>query len=362
MFIKVFLMELKDGIRTKDNVIWNIIFPIVLGTLFFGAFSSIYKGQHHSTVKVAVEGENTMIQSVLESVKYDDDTDMFDVITVDGKEGERLLKDEKVVGLIVPDENMDVKVYVKENGIKQSILADVVGQYRQALMGGSRGMAVEKSYAISKGMAGENKDPYISYFYNLIAMISIMGAMSASMCLSTSNPGECMVGIRELASPINKPLYELAKLAATAFFQIITIVIALVYYINILGISFGSDIGYIYVTAILAVIFGQALGFAIAHIYSLKKNQKISVIMLLTLGGGFLSGLYVADMKSVIETKCPIINRINPSTVITDAFYALNIYGPNERYMRSIIYLVVCTVACLTFGLIKARRNQYASL
>ena len=362
MYFKVFLMELKDGLRTKNNVMWNLIFPIVLGTLFFGAFSSIYKGQRHSTIKVAVVGEGTVIENVLSNITYDDDTDMFDVMVVTSEQGEKLLKDDEITGLIVPEENMDVKVYVKENGIKQSILSDVVGQYRQAIMSGSKDDALDKTYAVSKGMAGENKDPYISYFYNLIAMISIMGALAATVSLSTSNPGENTVGIRELAAPINKPLYELAKLAATACFQICTVIIALVYYINILGISFGSDIGYIYATAILAVIFGQALGFAIAHIYSLKNRQKETVLMLLTLGGGFLSGLYVADMKSVIETKCPIINRINPSTVITDAFYALNIYGPHERYMRSVTYLVVCTAICLTFGLIKARRNQYASL
>lgn len=362
MYFKIFLMELKSGLRTKNNVTWNIIFPIVLGTLFFGAFSSIYKGQRHSVIKVAIVGEGSVIQNVLEGITYDDDTDMFDVVIVDSEEGNKLLEDEKVTGLIVPMENMDVKVYIKENGINQSILSDVVGQYRQVIMSGGMSAVEDKTFAVSKGMAGENKDPYISYFYNLIAMISIMGAMTAAMCLSTSNPGEETVGVRELAAPINKPLYELTKLAATACFQIITIVIALVYYINILGISFGSDIGYIYVTAILAVLFGQSLGFAIAHLYSFKNNQKVTMIMLLTLGGGFLSGLYVADMKSVIETKCPIINRINPSTVITDAFYALNIYGPHERYMRSIIYLVVCTVVCFTFGLIKARRNQYASL
>ena len=39
-----------------------------------------------------------------------------------------------------------------------------------------------------------------------------------------------------------------------------------------------------------------------------------------------LGGLIGPNVKSYIEHTMPIINRINPASLIVDSFYALNIY------------------------------------
>ena len=84
--------------------------------------------------------------------------------------------------------------------------------------------------------------------------------------------------------------------------------------------------------------------------------------MAVTLGGGFLAGLMYGSMKEVIEENCPIINRINPAAVITDAFYAINVYGVGARYYRSLIYILGLSVLFIVVGLVLARRKSYASL
>ena len=360
MYIKVYLTELKNGFRTKVNLFWNMIFPLILGTLFYVAFSSLYNNDKASTLKIAIDREDSMIESVLKGIKYDNGEAMFDITVTDSDEAIKLLKSEKVCAILHPQYDMNVKMYIKNNGTSQSIVADVVASYRQALA--THGQVYDKDIVVAKGIAGENKDPYIMYFYNLIAMTSLLGITGAIAVFTSSNPGQYVVGVRELAAPICKPLYELMKLLATTTFQIISIVVAIVYYVHILGLSFGCDEGYIYLTAVLGVLLGQAIGFGLGHIYSLKESTRVSIAMVLSLGGGFLSGLYVGDMKLLIDTKCPIINRINPFAVISDAFYTLNIYGGGERYMRSVIYMCVCIVVCFVFGFIKAGRNQYASI
>lgn len=39
-------------------------------------------------------------------------------------------------------------------------------------------------------------------------------------------------------------------------------------------------------------------------------------------------------MKNVIEQHCPVINRINPASVLSDAFYCLSVYDDAVRYQQ----------------------------
>ena len=94
----------------------------------------------------------------------------------------------------------------------------------------------------------------------------------------------------------------------------------------------------------------------------MKMEAKEGLLMVLILGGGFLSGLMYGDMKAIIEANCPIINRINPSAVITDAFLSLNLYGVGSQYYRSIIYILIVDAVMLTIGLILSGRKSYRSL
>ena len=67
-------------------------------------------------------------------------------------------------------------------------------------------------------------------------------------------------------------------------------------------------------------------------------------------------------MKAVIEESAPIINRINPMSVITDAFYSLNIFGVGDRYYRAMFTMLGLTAGLFLLGTLLSRRNQYESL
>ena len=94
----------------------------------------------------------------------------------------------------------------------------------------------------------------------------------------------------------------------------------------------------------------------------MKLEIKEVILMAFILGGGFLSGLMYGDMKMIIEDSFPLFNRINPSAVISDAFLALNLYGPGTQYYRSIIYILVVDAVMLTVGIILSRKKSYRSL
>ncbi|MBR6171910.1 MAG: ABC transporter permease, partial [Eubacterium sp.] len=121
-------------------------------------------------------------------------------------------------------------------------------------------------------------------------------------------------------------------------------------------------LGGILLTVVLGNLLGIALGYLVSHIGHFSYNKKNTILTLITLGGGAISGLYAVMMKAVIEAKAPIINRINPMSVITDAFYSLNMFGTGDRYFRSIITMICLSAALLVIGALLGRRNQYESL
>ena len=470
MFGRIFLMQLKQGLRSKQYIFWTAFFPIALGTLFGFAFKSIYSNEKTQTIPVAIIVEDSAIEEykvmnafsglgdstleddvaayqeamavaaakgeecdmenpvsdelsealdsvetfddlrkvsfdvfpdkyvsdevknvnendlpfidVINNIEYDDGTHMIDRKEVGSmEEAEQLLKDGEINGIIVVSSLTDISLKVYDNGTSESILISVISTYKRqmdmviAVMNDDELSAEYDSmdsvldeklsnidFVKASGVAGDNKDPFVAYFYNLIAMICLMGSMAELSTVVHNQANQSTEGMRIDVSPVNKTVYELTQYVAITFTQIIILLIALTYYMFVLKIHFGGDIGMIYLTTTVSSVLGTSLGFMIGHIGTAKEDFKSMILLVITVGGGFMSGLMYPDMKAIIEEKFPLFNRINPSAVLTDAFLSLNLYGVGARYYRSMAYVAILTVVFMTVGIVFSRRKQYASL
>ncbi len=300
------------------------------------------------------------------------------VNNLDLEKAEQFLKDGEIKGIITINALSDIKLEISENGISESILSNIISTYRQktdliisvmnddvanADMEGLLAQTTEnKEYTNTNNLTGGNKDVFVQYFYNLIAMICIMGSMASLGVVVDSQANQSYQGMRIDASPVNKMLYELAFQAGVVLVQEIVAMFALTFYTKVLGINFGADTGMVYLTTAVCTLLGCALGFFVGHVGSFSQNIKEVILMTFVLGGGFLSGLMLGDMKGMIEEKCPIINRINPSAVISEAFTSLNLFGVGDRYYRSMITVVAMTLVLTILGMLLSGRKQYASL
>lgn len=384
MFLNVFVNRFKIVLRSVDAILWSLAFALALGTLFYFAFKSIYKNAMNVTVDVAVvEGKEQYdsgnITDLLHEITYEDGTKMLNIKKVDMEEAKELLGAEEpsISGIIDLRDMSDIKLIVNENGLEASMLGGIVSilrQYSSIIVetiksNPSNVSSVVESFnknvkglVKSEPITGNNKDPYVTYFYNLIAMMAVMASMSGVSIPESCQANQSEVGKRVDCSPVNRVLYEISGLLSTAIVKIAITIIGLCYFIFVLKIDFGGDLPYIFMTAILATLLGLSLGFFIGHIGSFSKKTRENILTAVVVAGGFLSGLMIANIKSLIEVKCPIINRINPSAVISDAFYSLNMYGVSARFYHSIIYIVGLTIVFIVAGLIMSRRKSYASL
>jgi ABC-2 type transport system permease protein len=139
----------------------------------------------------------------------------------------------------------------------------------------------------------------------------------------------------------------------------VVILVGITFLLFGLGIKFGGDIPMIYLTTVIASFFGTALGFFFGNLGSISLDKKESIMTGFIMAGCALSGLMLAELKVIIAENAPIINKINPAAVISDAFYCLNMFGAGERYLEKVIYMLAGSVILISLGLILGRRNHY---
>ncbi len=376
MFSHIFKYAFKNNIRQKQLVFWTMCFPIILGTFFYLAFSNLYeKDEIFSEIPVAVvmNHEDAEFRKTIDSVS-NGNSPLFKVEYTDMEKAEELLKNEDVMGIICADNELSLKV--AGSGLKKSIIKSFLERYNsvrtiisdtaannpEKLPDVIDALSAEVSCIETSELPGENMDVYVQYFQNLIAMVALFGTMSGMFAAISNEANLSAIGARKNVAPTHKLKRITANLLASFLVQTICIFISITYIIFILKINMGNKIPMIYLSGAGGSLLGVSIGFFIGSAGRASEGAKIGIAMTFSMLCCFFSGLMVGNMKMVVESHCPVINRINPAAVISDLFYCLAVYDDYSRYMEKMITLLIMTVLFVTGGFLLTRRKKYASI
>lgn len=78
--------------------------------------------------------------------------------------------------------------------------------------------------------------------------------------------------------------------------------------------------------------------------------------------GCFFSGMMGITMKYMIDKNIPIINKMNPASMITDGFYSLYYYDTLNRYWFNIYSLLIFSAIMLGLSILSLRRQKYDNI
>lgn len=379
MFLHLFKYRFKSFMRSKEEVFWVALFPILLCTCFVAAFSKINDKEflfHSIPVAVVYEQENQIFETVLESLSSDgsDDESFFKVTETDAQSAEKLLADSEVDAVITVDSS--VRMTVAKEGLNQTAVQNFISQYIQksALIGdilkdkpdaaaGLIGSVFGSSEYVTEGkLTNAEMDPMASYYFALIAMALLFGGFFGMRCARQMKADITPEGMRKSVAPIKRSTLIIAEFLATYLIHLILIVILLLYMVFILRINLSGSIGYIALTCAAGSLFGISSGLFIGSIPKLKEMAQTTIFIVFSLLSSFLGGLMVWTIRVNIERSAPVINRINPATLIADALYSLLIYDTHERFFRNIITLAASAVVLCAVSILMTRRNSYANL
>lgn len=372
-----FLQTLRD----YSMMFWALAFPIILGTFFyfsFGASGAKSWGETEwEAIKTAVVVEDSASENARTFLEFLDGLD-GEILELKKPSSEsealKALTNEKVRGIFYVKETPSLTV--AENGISESILTSLLNNYNQnsAMFQEiaethpeklPEASAVLKNYRTllrEESLGGNSLDPNVQYFFALVAYACLSGAFLGVHSSFDSQANLSPLGARRTITPTHKLKLVIVDMAVLVTIHFVNILILNLYITQALGISLGDDIPSLLLVDFMGSAIGIAIGLALGCISKFSLGAKLNATVAVTLLPGFLAGLMFGNMKNIIELHCPIINRINPAAVLSDAFYCMSIYNDAERFGRCIMILAAMSIVLVFLAFLGIRRDCYDSI
>ena len=360
---------------------WALLFPIILGTLFYLSFGSAgleSTGESRwDKIKVAVVKDTDPSENAqaFEGFLTQMDGETLDIQDI-STESEALsaLNEETISGIFYVRDTPSLTV--AKNGLNESILTSVLESYNQnaamfreiamthpeKLPDALDAMNDYRNTTAEVSLGGKDLNPNVQYFFALVAYACLSGAFLGVQSSIDGQANISALGARRSITPTHKLTLILIDMAVLFIIHFFNILILCLYITHVLGISLGNDVGALLLVDFMGSMIGVCLGVAIGCLARISYRMKTGVCVLFTLFPGFLAGLMFGNMKNIIELHCPIINRINPAAVLSDAFYCMGIYNDMERFTRCLVILAVMSTLLLTVAFLGIRRERYDSI
>lgn len=374
-----FWYRIKVMLRERSSIFWNLLFPIFLGILFFIMFDNIINNVEKFSeipVGVVMVKEQEEFSKTIKEVEVDEGEKMFAVTNYKDEDAAKEALDQgDIEGYIMVAD--DLQLVVKKSSIQTSVIKVFLDQYIQnsklienvAKENPQQINAVVQGLTSSDGieiknipLPGQDKSPYTQYFYALIAMTCLISSTIGLQNGHNIQADACALAARRNVAPTKKMKQVLVDFLASYLVVglMATVILAMVVY----GFKqdFGGNIAPILLVTWVGSFTGLAAGMMIGVCVNGSKRKKESFSTAFFMGSSFLGGLQIGTITYVIEQKCPIINRINPATLIVNACKSLAVFGDTKQYMVNLITLTVIGMAFLIVSIIKLRRTKYASI
>ena len=355
--------DLKITFKNTELIFWTFTFPIILGTLFFAAFSNIKTAENYEPIKVVVaKNEEHKIYpfytQILNSLSEGEDR-IFDTTYYDSKdEAMKKTHDGETSGTIVFENEADFpKLVVEKSEINQTIVQNVMTEIEQAIMAGRPFETPE-----IKNTYSTNYEYTMIEYYSLLAMTCLYGGMIATKALDKRLANMTASGKRIAVASITKAKIVIEALFTSYLVQLVGLTILFSYMTLVLRIDFGENLPYIILFTMIGALTGLALGTFISAVFKTKEDNKDGILTGFTMVGCFFAGMMGPQMKYVADTNMPLLNKLNPVAIITDGYYALSTYGPGERYFYDILSLLIFSAILSIVSILILRRQKYDNL
>lgn len=393
MFIHNLKYTIISLFKNKILIFWTFAFPIILGILFNMAFSNIENDEMLKVFDIAVvDNEKFESQDVYKEIlkKLSDENNddrLFNIKYVNIEEADKMLDDLDIEGYFLFENDMP-KIVVKNTGTYQTIMKLVVEEIEQTktILNDLTEKEVQKEIANGninfnveaivnnildkinneevnlKNISNSNLSYMTIEYYTLIAMAcmyaGMLGLTAINGCLANmSNKGK-----RIAVSPTKKSVIVLSSLIGAYIVSLVGIALLLVFLFFVLKVNFGENYLLVTILTLIGDLAGISLGVLIASCFKVSEGAKTGVTIAITMFLSVLSGMTGVSLKYIIDKNAPLINRINPNNLITDAFYSLYYYDTLDRYWGNVISLLIFVAICLIISFIVLRREKYDSI
>ncbi len=404
-------------IKTPGILIWTLVFPLVLSTVFVAMFSSIDKMAETQTVRVVVvsppkDSSGVAFYAFLDEVgtsAADDDggrdstndggrdanpeSSLLDITYVATEEEAKTLvvdhlQDEQpYVGYVVLRDGLpEVFVIGKQSAsgsqsIGSSILSLVMNAYseRMSLVGqlaADNPAALENSLVLkSLGTQAQvtqqvqltlhHPQETVRFYFALLGMAALFGGSVGIVALQLLKPNISSLGARRAVGAMSHSKSVAGTIIACWIVCFTCLCVTFAYLRFVVQIDFGGQDAAALVILALASLLATALGCAISSIPKIPEDGKNGILTGVVCFASLFAGLYgqpTMELADAISKQVPALDLINPATQISQAFYSITYYDSYEPLIGHLLIMAIMTFVFFVLSVQSLRRQRYASL
>lgn len=361
-------------LRNFNIVFWPLIFPLILGTFFFFAFGNLNDADFE-TVQVAIikDSSNPLFDFFLDQVQ-NGDPELISLHEMTEKDALSALSQKQISGIYY--ENASPSLTINGHGIPESILQSLLESYTNnlhmlqniltrhpsGLLSGLHQLADTQDLISEVSLGGRTMDGNSQFFYALIAMGCLYGCFIGFGSAITLQANLTALAARRCITPTHKLKLIISEQLASFLLGYADVLILLFYLRTVLKLDFQGQFTKMLVISLFGSLIGVSMGLFVGSLGKLSEGGKVGIMLAVSMSCCFLSGLMNGNMKDIVEKHAPVINRINPAALISDAFYCINVYDDTSRYYRNLFTLIIMSIVLVFASFLLIRRESYDSI
>lgn len=362
-------------LRNFNMTFWPLVFPLIMATLFYFAFGKLEEADFETvqTAVVAEKNADTVFLEFLDDMEADD-SELIAPREMSKEEALKALEEKQVSGIFYVDDSPSLTV--GGNGISESILQSLLESYEngkqtlekiaqthpEGMQAAVAQMNHYEELVDQVSLGGRTTDGNVQFFYALVAMACLYGSFIGFGAAITLQANLMPLAARRCVTPTHKLKLIVSEMLSSFILHFLNVVVLLIYLRYVLQLDFQGQTKEMLLISLIGSMIGVSMGIFVGSIGKMSEGIKIGILLGISMVCSFLAGLMNAEMKYVVEQHAPIINRINPAALISDAFYCINVYDDPARYTRNLVTLFMMCIVLIIASFLMVRRERYDSI
>ena len=374
--LKQMKYALLTKLRNPSIVFWPFLFPLALATLMYFAIGQMDQADFETVpAAVVVEEEGEAVDSFLPFVDaMDESTGLIRAEKMTEEAALKALEKGEAEGIFYVGN--DVRLTVSGNGFPESILQSVLASYQsgeEAVKDIARlhpeGMqdALEKmkeyDTAVNQvSLGGTTIDGNVQIFYALIGMACLYGCFIGFGCALWLQANLTALAARRCVAPVHRLKLILTEFGAGFLVHFANMIVLLAYMRYVLKLEFTGSFAEMTGLVLVGSMFGVSMGIFVGSLGKVGEGIRIGILLGISMSLSFLAGLMDASVKDAVEQHAPVLSRVNPAALISDALYCINVYDAPERFADNMVILIIMSALMVGGAFLIVRRERYGSI
>ena len=370
-------------IKNKELIFWPLIFPFVLGTVMYFSIGQVEEADFE-TVRAALVTEagegDTDEKNSTEDVfplfldSLEEDSDIIRTEEMTGQEAVTALQNGEIDGIFY--DGADPSLTVSASGFPQSILQmilesymegketleDVAALHPEGLSAAIETMEDHGDAVEQVSLGGKTTDGTAQFFYALLGMACLYGCFIGYRSAMETQANLTPLAARRCAGPVHRLSLVVTEVLVSFGIHFVNMLLLLAYMKFVLKLEFAGSYVEMIPVILMGSMIGVTMGMFITSAGKMGEGVKVGIMVGISMAMSFCAGLMNADIKNVVDQNIPLLNRVNPAALVSDALYCLNVYDAPERYAQDMMILAVLCVLLTAGTFLIIRRERYVSI